>query len=112
MPVKGILQRLYEKILWRLHLTNQPVVRVYNGYGNRKHLIIYGHVFKFSPVPRKKFRGSYVINAFAVLRSFMVKPWQGAKVVLIWGDQKIENTTATDGFFKFEWAPGIDVKTG
>jgi len=112
MPVKGIFQGLYKKILWRFHLTNQPVVRVYNGYGNRKHVFIYGHVFKFSPIPRKKFRGSYVINAFAVLRSFMVKPWASAKVVLIWGEQKIENTTSSDGFFKFEWSPGVDVKSG
>ena len=112
MPAKGFFSKIYKRILWRFRLTNDPVVQVYSGYGNRKYIFLYGHVFKFSPVPRKRFRGSYVTNAFALIRSFMVKPWPGAKVKLVWGNQSIEHTTSSDGFFKFEWSPGIDVKAG
>ncbi|MBA2498383.1 MAG: DUF2183 domain-containing protein [Chitinophagaceae bacterium] len=112
MPVKGFFQKLYKKLLWRLRLTNHPVVQVYNGYGNKRHVFIYGHVFKFSPVPRKKFRRFYVTNAFALIRSFMVKPWSNVKLKLVWDGQVIEGSSGQDGFFKFEWAPGLEVKEG
>lgn len=93
------------KILYWLRLTNQPIVKLYNGYGNKDHLFIFGHVFALSPLPRRRFSGNIFTNAFALLRLFMVRPQQGAKVQLEWEGRIMETMSEKDGFFKFEWTP-------
>lgn len=112
MPFKKILNKIYKKILNWLHLTNEPIVKVYNGYGTRQHVYVFGHVFKFSPVPRTRYRKLFLTNTFALLRSFMVKPWTGATVKLVLNKKSLYATTESDGFFKFEWQPDVPLTEG
>ncbi|MES2882942.1 MAG: phosphatase domain-containing protein [Bacteroidota bacterium] len=86
-----------------LGLTNEPVIRLYHGYGHTSQLIIYGHVLKFSPLPRKKYRKSVLHNTWALLRLFMVKPFAHVSVEMKWFDEMLTTTTDATGFFKFEW---------
>ena len=113
-PVKktSFISLVKAKIMYWLRLTDNPIVRVYHGYGNKEHLLIFGHVLAFSPIPRKKFSGNIFTNAFALLRLFMVRPFNGAKVQLNWNGEVMEAITDTDGFFKFEWKPATALPTG
>jgi phosphatidate phosphatase APP1 len=109
---KSILSQLKLKLLYWLRLTNQPVVKLYHGYGNKEHLYIFGHVFALSPLPRRRFSGNIFTNAFALLRLFMVRPYPGAKVQLEWEGKVMQATCETDGFFKFEWKPQTPLSPG
>ena len=115
----SFIGRLKAKFLYWLRLTNEPLVKVYHGYGNNEHLIIFGHAFSLAPIPRKKFSGNIFTNAFALLRLFFVRPLHKAQIQLEWEGKIIEARTDDDGFFRFEWKPinplppgwhGVDVK--
>lgn len=108
----SFIQGVKAKLLYWFRLTNKPVVKVYHGYGNKDHLIIFGHVLSLSPMPRRKFSGNIFTNAFALLRLFMVRPLGGAKVQLNWKGELIEAVSEEDGFYKFEWKPEIPLPPG
>lgn len=95
----GIVQWL----LGLLRLTNEPTVKVYHGYGHHNCLTVFGHVFKLSPFPRKRYRQSFVHNTLALLRLFLVKPFAGVELQLEWKGRIHKAKTDTDGFFRFEW---------
>ena len=86
-----------------LGLTNEITIKLYHGYGHSEQLVVYGHVFKLSPVPRKKYRKSFLRNTWALLRLFMVKPFADADIELQWEEQILFSKTDRDGFFKLEW---------
>ncbi len=89
-----------------MRLTNEPIIKVYNGFGNDQHMIVFGHVLSLSPLPRKKYRSNVLTNTFSLLRLFMVQPKSGARVRLLWNGEQHETHTEVDGFFRFEWKPG------
>lgn len=108
----SLISRLKAKVFYLLRVTNQPVVKVYNGYGNKEHLVVFGHVLSLSPVPRRKFSGNIFTNAFALLRLFIVRPYGGAKVHLEWNGALMEAIAENDGFFRFEWKPAVALPPG
>ncbi|MEJ7739158.1 MAG: phosphatase domain-containing protein [Chitinophagaceae bacterium] len=91
-------------LLW-LGLTTDPVIKVYNGYGHKNQLVIYGHVLHLSPLSTNRFSRNIFYNTFSVLRLFMVRPYAGATVTLQWGNEHYEARTEDDGFFRIEWNP-------
>lgn len=96
---KNWLSRLY---YW-FGLTDETTIKVYHGYGHTQKLIVYGHVFKLSPLPRTKYTKSVLKNTLALLRLFFVKPVAGALVQLTWKGHTHTAKSDKDGFFKFEW---------
>jgi phosphatidate phosphatase APP1 len=108
----SLLQRIKKKILFWMHLTNDPVIKLYRGYGNEKTITVFGHVLKLSPLPRKKYRRSFFNNSYGLLRLFMVKPYVKAALQLQWDGITYTATTENDGFFKFEWCPSTPVPAG
>ena len=98
-----LFERLKKKILHWLHLTNEPVIKLYHGYGNDKMIIVFGHVLKLSPLPRKNYRSSFLNNTYGLFRLFMVKPYLNVTLHLQWDGIEYEAKTEYDGFFKFEW---------
>lgn len=86
-----------------LGLTDDVTIRVYHGYGHAKQMNIYGHVFRLSPLPRKRYRKSFVRNTLALLRLFIVKPFSHIDVELQWENFKLQSQTDKDGFFHFGW---------
>ncbi len=105
-------EKVKRKMLLLFRLCNDPVVKVYHGYGTSTLMIVFGHVFSLSPLPRKKYRQNFWTNTFALLRSFMVVRISGAKVRMQWGNKVYEATTASDGFFRFEWHPETPLPAG
>lgn len=86
-----------------LGLTNEVTIKPYHGYGHADHMTVYGHVLKLSPLPRKKYRKSFIHNTIALLRLFMVKPYGNIEVEMHWSNQVLYTKTDLDGFFKFDW---------
>ncbi|GAC1423366.1 MAG: App1 family protein [Flavisolibacter sp.] len=87
----------------KLGLTNKITIKAYHGYAYGKKVILHGHVFKLSPVSRKKYNHSVVRNTLALLRLFMVEPYGRVRVEAQLHQCTHEVLTAQDGFFKLEW---------
>jgi phosphatidate phosphatase APP1 len=92
-----------ERILNWLRLTDKIIIKVYHGYGYLDQLIIYGHVLKFGPIPRRRYSRNVITNTLALLRLFMVKPYAKATVQIEWKGEVFTTETDTDGFFRFQW---------
>ncbi len=91
------------RLLNLVGLTNEPVIKVYRGYGHVNSLVIYGHALKFSPLPRSRYTQTFLGNMASLLRLFMVKPWPKAKLQTVWNGQQLFTEADANGFFKFEW---------
>jgi len=87
----------------RLGLTKETVIKVYHGYGHAGHMVIYGHVLRQSPLPRRRYRHSVLNNSWALLRLFMVKPLPHARLRTQWRGREFQARADADGFFRFEW---------
>ncbi|GAB2578105.1 App1 family protein [Spirosoma areae] len=85
-----------------LRLTNQPLVKLYRGFGNDKQLTVHGSVFRRSALPRKKYRNNIWLNLFGLLRLFLVRPYPKAIVHLAAGGQQAEAIADTDGYFRVD----------
>jgi phosphatidate phosphatase APP1 len=83
--------------------TNEPTIKVYHGYGQGEQLMIHGHAFNFSPLPRKKYRKSVIHNSLALLRLFVVKPMADTDLSMEWKNETYYCKTGKDGFFCFNW---------
>ncbi|MFD2933384.1 App1 family protein [Spirosoma flavum] len=99
ISLKGKIKRYF---LTLLRLTDQPMVKVYRGFGNDKRLTIYGHVFRQSALPRKKYRDINLVNLLAVLRLFLVQPYPHAMVRVRFGKQLVQVQTDVDGYFQLD----------
>jgi phosphatidate phosphatase APP1 len=111
-PKASFLERVRQKLLHAFRLTDQPVVKVYHGFGNDTNLTVFGHVFHFSPVPRKHYSKNFLTNTFALLRLFMVRPYKNAWLKMQWNDEWIYAQSEQDGFFRFEWKIDVPLKPG
>ena len=108
----SLIDRLKKKILSWLHLTNDPVIKIYHGYGNEKTIIVFGHVLKLSPLPRKNYRRNFFNNSYGLLRLFMVRPYVNVSLQLQWDGIMYETRSEYDGFFKFEFSPATSLPPG
>lgn len=101
LPVKSKLRHYF---LTQLRLTDQPVVKLYRGFGNANQLTIHGSVLRRSAQPRQKYRSSAWVNLLAVIRLFMVQPYPQATVRVRYGEQSAETRADDDGYFRFDLA--------
>lgn len=103
MAINAPKKSFRSRILHWLGITDELVVKVYHGYGHADSLVLYGHVLRQSPLPRRRYRKSILNNAFALLRLFMVRPFPHAKLATEWQGKKLVTEADEHGFFKFEW---------
>ncbi len=108
----SLLKRIKQKILFLFRLNHHPVIRVYNSYGDSEKIIVFGHVLKLSPMSRKTYRHNWIVNAFSMLRLFMVQPFPKAKLLMKWEGKVLHTQSQDDGFFKFEWKPVVPPVAG
>ena len=108
----SIFKRIRKQILFWLRLSDRPIVKVYNSYGNNSHIIVMGHVLKFGPTPRRHYRKFFLPNMLAVFRLFMVRPWVGVTVQMEWEGVKYTSHTEQDGFYKIQFEPSVQVPPG
>ncbi|WP_020603599.1 App1 family protein [Spirosoma spitsbergense] len=95
----GLKDKIKRFFLAKLRLSDQPVVRLYRGFGNDTQLLIDGHVFKRSALARNRYRNIDFVNLLAVLRLFLVKPYPNALVKVYFGEQVIETKANANGYF-------------
>src|SRR5437762_1922652 len=96
------LKSIFRKIILKwLRLTDAPVVKVYDGYGDAQRLIVYGHVLRLSPLPPTRYTSNVLTNMFALIRLFVVRPYRYATVRMQWNDQSYETQAEANGFFHF-----------
>ncbi|WP_207512962.1 App1 family protein [Longitalea luteola] len=87
-------------------------IKVYQGYGHTKNLVIYGHVLKKQPAEHTHYSKNKLVNALYLLRLFFVKPFPQTRVKLRWGSQEFFTVTDDEGFFKFEWSSEYELDAG
>src|SRR4051812_2574735 len=105
-----MFSKLTNKVFFWLRIVRGPVVKVYDGYGDQDDIIVYGHVLKLSPLPRKHYRKNFLINLFALVRLFIVRSKHNALVQMECLGETKEARTEKDGSFKFEWTPKVAPK--
>lgn len=98
----SLIKKIKRKLFFLVRLNHHPVIKVYNGYGNDKKIIVLGQVLKLSPYPRKTFRTNWIINVFSTLRLFMIIPFSHAKISIHWQGNVYFTKVEDDGFFRFE----------
>jgi phosphatidate phosphatase APP1 len=101
----SLRERIKTKILRWFHLTNKPAIKLYSGYGNSEKVIVFGHVMKLSPLPRKRFRKNFINNTYGLLRLFMVRVMANVNLQIEWEGIMYETKSQKDGFFRFEIIP-------
>lgn len=99
-------KKLKSKLFNAIRLNHQPIIKVYNSFGNNEKIVVMGHVLKVSPKPRITYRQKLVINLFSILRLFMVVPFSDAEVCMEWEGNTYYTNAEKDGFFRFEIFPG------
>ncbi len=87
-------------------------IKVYNGYGHKNNIILYGHVFAQDHFVKNHYSNNPLINILHLIRLFLIKPKAGCRLRMYWGNQVIETISEQDGFFKFEWASLLDIAAG
>ena len=90
------------KILAWLRLTAAPALKLYRGFGSPGRVVVQGHAFRRSPLPRTRYRPRFWANAWGVLRLFAVRPWADAPVRVHLGGRTAGARTDADGFFRVE----------
>ena len=91
-----------EKLLARLRLTRRPTLRLYDGFGRPDRVVVQGHAFRQSPLPRKRYWANFWANAWGLLRLFLVRPWADVPVRVTVGGRTVGARTDADGFFRVE----------
>jgi phosphatidate phosphatase APP1 len=91
------------RLLNLIGLTNETTIKVYHGYGQANSLVIYGHVLKFSPLPRTRYTQTFLGNIASLLRLFMVIPYKNVQLETEWDGKVLFTKAGDNGFFKFEW---------
>ena len=77
-------------------------MKVYRSFGTKKQLTIFGHAFRRSALPRKKYRDIDLVNMLAVLRLFLVRPYPQASVRIHVGGQAVQTQTDANGYFRID----------
>ena len=114
------------KLLSWLRITSAPTLKLYRGFGAPGRVVVQGHAFRQSPLPRSSYGSWFLANAWGVLRLFMVRPWTDAPVQVRVGGHRVGARTDADGFFRLDldlpaplppgWHPAeaelLDARTG
>ncbi|WP_310395386.1 phosphatase domain-containing protein [Hymenobacter sp.] len=100
------------KILAWLRLTRRPVLKLYRGFGSPTCVVVQGHAFRQSPLPRTRYRARFWTNAWGLLRLFAVRPWADAPVRVRLAGRTVGARTDADGFFRVEITPPAPLPPG
>lgn len=107
-----MFKRFKQKLLRLFSIHVGPTVKVYDGYGDADDIVVYGHVLSVSPLPPKRLRRNWLVNTFALLRLFIIKPVKNAQVEVDWLGDIHQTVTDKEGFFKVEWKPKVAPEPG
>lgn len=101
-----------EKLLAWLRLTRQPTLKLYRGFGSPGRVVVQGHAFRLSPLPRTRYLANFWANAWGLLRLFLVRPWPNVPVRVTVAGHTAGARTDADGFFRFELTLPVPLSAG
>jgi len=87
-------------------------IKIYNGYGHSKNMVVYGHVFKGKRKKQPIFDKKGWKHTLSLLKLFFLRPIGNVRLRLFFYDQIYETTADEDGFFKFKWSSSIHLEAG
>lgn len=93
-------------------MSNELEIKIYNGYGHSKNLVVYGHVFKGRRKKQPAFDKNGWRHTWSLLRLFFLRPVGKVRLRLFFYDQVCETIADEDGFFKFRWSSSIHLDPG
>ena len=101
-----------EKLLSWLRLTRQPTLKLYRGFGSPGCVVVQGHAFQQSPLPRQRYAENFWANAWGLLRLFLVRPWAEVPVRVTVAGHTAGARTDADGFFRVELQLSMPLPAG
>jgi len=95
-----------------MKINNKGAIKVYNGFGHKHDMEVFGHAFKRQIRLRNKYSRNPLTNMTDLIRLFFIKPLPNIPVHLTWWDQKVDVLTEYDGFFRLSWQSADEVPAG
>ncbi len=77
-------------------------LKLYRGYVNDGHLVVFGHVFKSWAPDKYRLDRRGVRHAFSIIHMFRIKPMRNVQVILRVGRLEVSTRTFDDGYFRFD----------
>jgi len=77
-------------------------LKLYRGYVNDGHLVVFGHVFKSWAPDKYRLDRRGLRHAFSIIHMFRIKPMCNFVVVLQVGNLNVSTRTLDDGYFRFD----------
>jgi phosphatidate phosphatase APP1 len=107
-------RKIYDFKKWlrkKIKLVNYPFIAAYRGFGNLDYIHIKGHTFRSAALPSERKSNSVFRNTLAVIKRFLMKPMEGARIQLVLQGKILEEAyTDANGFYQFNLPnPGLHI---
>lgn len=80
----------------------KPDLKLYRGYANENHLVVFGHVFMLSAPDKHRLDRKGLNHALSVIRMFHIQPVDNATIRLNFHGLDVNTKTLSDGYFRFD----------
>jgi phosphatidate phosphatase APP1 len=77
-------------------------LKLYRGYVNDKHLVVFGHVFESWAPDKYRTDRRGIKHAFSIIHMFRIKPLKNITIKLKFKNLEVETKTLDDGYFRFD----------
>jgi len=87
-------------------------LKLYRGYINDDHLVVFGHVFESWAPDKYKTDRRGIKHAFSIIHMFRIKPINNIQVTLQFKNLKVTTKTLNDGYFRFDVPFSEELESG
>lgn len=77
-------------------------LKLYRGYVNDNHLVVFGHVFESWAPDKYRTDRRGIRHAFSIIHMFRIKPINNIKITLKFKNLEVTTKTLEDGYFRFD----------
>ncbi len=77
-------------------------LKLYRGYVNENHLVVFGHVFRSWAPDKYRLDRKGIRHAFSIIHMFRIRPLGNVKVKLVFHGTEVRTKTMEDGYFRFD----------
>lgn len=77
-------------------------LKLYRGYVNNSHLVVFGHVFESWAPDKYRTDRRGIKHAFSIIHMFRIKPLKNIEINLTFKNLTVTTKTLDDGYFRFD----------
>ncbi len=77
-------------------------LKLYRGYVNEGHLVVFGHVFQSWAPDKYRTDRKGIKHAFSIIHMFRIRPLKNIEITLEFKNLKVTTKTLDDGYFRFD----------